>query len=138
MRANWRKTAAILALTSHVLAITVAGVFHQHGSQPCGGRHESHPAAHEHSVSCCHHEQESACCETLDEFPWEEASCADSTFASEICPVCQFLAQKWIAADRSEADGVVDSVWEKPLCRSFRLPSPLLFSWQIRGPPVVA
>jgi hypothetical protein len=137
MRANWRKTAAILALTSHVLAITVAGVFHQHGSQPCGGCHESHPAAHEHSLSCCHHEQESACCETSDGFQWA-APGANWTCSSETCPVCQFLAQKWITADLSEVERVVDSVWEKALCRSFRLPSPLLFSWQIRGPPVVA
>lgn len=136
MRLNWRKTTAILVLTSHLLVITFANAFHQHGGHGCGGCAEEHQTHHAQAAPCCHHEHASACHATPDasqapvEATWGQSA--------EDCPVCQFLAQKWLSVELPEAAGLVEVIWQGVPGRPLRLPATLLYAWQIRGPPVVA
>lgn len=136
MRINRRKTAAVLMLTSYLLAITVAHAFHQHGPSGCGGCSQEHQTPHGHGAACCHHDHGAVCHDVSEET--SAAFRAVWSLAADDCQVCQFLAQKWVAADWSEAAGLTETAWPLVPRRPSYFPAPLLSAWHIRGPPAVA
>jgi len=133
MRRRWRKITAILVLTSHLLAITVANAFHQHGGRACSGEVSAHDAHSACVHRCgCPHDHASAGRES------PAKAQADWGQSCEDCQVCQFLAQKWMPVDLTDAPRQTGAVCQVPFDRPLRLKPPLLPPWESRGPPVVA
>lgn len=132
MRLSWQRITAILAVTSHVLVITVANAFHQHDCCVCS-EDASAQAAHLETIApCCLHGHASACHESQTEVR------LNGQRSPEDCQICQFLSQKWMPVHLPTALKLTEVVDPPPSGRPQRLPLPLPRTWQSRGPPVVA
>lgn len=127
-RALTRTTAALL-LGCYVLSVTVSGLFHAHSPGGCAPACSGHD--HGHAPACCGHDEHAAA---------EDVAAEDVAAVSgaNVCPVCDFLAQKPIPT-ATIVDVVRASLYQslvrvKPLAR---IEEPLSPHWT-RGPPSLA
>jgi len=144
MRLRWHKGATVLVMAGYLLAIVFAAT-HSHvhiegTSHPCGHASHAHDAHDVHAADCCHpgHEATShgSPCHETSESAWEPmASFGES---HQDCPICQFLAQKWMPIGRAESVRPRRVVWHRPDVRARYVPTSPLFTWRVRGPPIVA
>ena len=137
MSAKTTNFAALLVLANYLLALTWAGLFHEHSGPNCPGQHthSESPISH-HSIDC-RHECDSAqntCDHPHDGVEEKPLPSIDG----ESCPVCQFLGQKPIAPSGAveETSSPLD---EDPApVRPVRPVAPAASTRHIRGPPAVA
>ena len=138
------KSLTIFLVVCYALAVTVSGLFHNHGScERCcppvydGGSGEVQPTCscehqHHESTSPTHQKPKAESKETSGKphFSGQPQS------NSGICPVCSFLAQKTVTSD-----DLPEIAWTKlekacvpklPLAPAL----PFLYSWHGRAPPV--
>lgn len=115
------RATVFLVLGAYLLASTVSGSFHVHGS--------NHSTAGCSAVDCAHgHAPENTAGE------WESGDLSPA----QVCPVCRFLAQRPIPADRVEAIVSVPLVEAWILPRAIPPAKALPSTHRSRAPPLFA
>ena len=135
MIARHRSYIAIL-LSAVYLAETLAlGVAHYHPDFGCAhsprtdhGHHAGEHKAHAHACPCSHEDAESK--SSRDSTP-TRAPCHDD----ENCPVCKFLAQRFLEVDRDCLPHISDDVELLKPARAVLYVASYRLSHYSRGPP---
>lgn len=113
-----RRVLTSLSVANYLLAVTVGGLFHDHGQFSCPP---------DHACSDSHYGPHASDGETRT--AWDK---------HDVCSICRFLAQKPIPAHSIETIESAPLVEAVTTARPIRRPAVIFSTDQIRAPPCVA
>lgn len=130
MNSPWRKPLLVVVLASYVLATVGAPLLHRHVIRATWDAHSD--------CGCGSHGATEAECLVAGSPAAAHVSDAKCSETDGRCPVCHFLAQKWLSAESaavtlSRRFSRRDGLGEVP-----RKVRPVPLSWRIRAPPAMA
>jgi len=136
MRSPADKLAVAVVLASYVLAVVGSPLFHRHGvSADCSARTDcdfgSHSAADANGLLA----RSPTVAHASGKTNWTGGRCTSSAQTDGGCPVCQFLAQKWLSTENATVplfSCISRTNGPGEVARAAR---PVPLSWRIRAPP---